>query len=74
VWRGKIRLECFTGEFLVDLGDLQWEAVIRTCVAIADKARDLRLDFSVARIASILAFAWSRGMLVITVPTCSRKA
>ena len=47
---GKIRFVCksgqfVTGEFLVDFGDLRWEAIIRTCGAIADKARDLRIGF-----------------------------
>ena len=45
---GKMRLgressQFVTGEFLVDLGDLRWEPIIRTWVAIADEAGDLRI-------------------------------
>src|SRR5215467_3222946 len=45
-----IRLSCkrskfLTCEFLVHFRDLQWEPILQACVAITNKARDLRIRF-----------------------------
>ena len=55
------RSKFVAGEFLIDFCDLRREAIIRARTAIADKACDLALDFSIARIDSILALVCSGG-------------
>ena len=63
-----------TGQFLVYFRDLGWEAIVRACAAIADKACDLCIGFQRRPDRFDLSFLASGETFLKTAPTCSRTA